>query len=61
MFVFVCCALLCVHSGFAFVLRRKRNLVALLVLCYRCLVTTVNVLGAVCWSAVCDCGISGLY
>ena len=29
-FVYVCCALLCVHSGFAFVLRRKRNLVALL-------------------------------
>ena len=57
MFVYVCCALLCVHSGFAFVLRRKRNLIALLLLCYRCLVT-VNVLGAVCWSAVCDSGVS---
>ena len=38
-----CLALLCVHSSFAFILKRKRTLVALLLLSYRCLVT-VNVL-----------------
>ena len=38
-----CYALLCVHSSFANILKRKRNLVALLLLSYRCLVT-VNVL-----------------
>ena len=56
-----CCALLCVLSSFAIILKRKRELVALLLLSYGCLVT-VNVLslhhGAVGWSAVCDCGIS---
>ena len=36
-------ALLCVHSSFAIILKRKRKLVALLLLPYRCLVT-VNVL-----------------
>ena len=30
-----CCALLCVHSDFAIILKRKRKLVALLVLSYR--------------------------
>ena len=36
-------ALLCVHSSFAIILKRKRNLVALLLLSYRCIVT-INVL-----------------
>ena len=36
-------ALLCVHSRFAIILKRKRKLVALLLLSYRCIVT-VNVL-----------------
>ena len=38
-----CYALLCVLSSFAIILKRKRELVALLLLSYRCLVT-VNVL-----------------
>ena len=52
-------ALLYVHSSFAIILTRKRELVALLLLSFGCLVI-VNVLchGAVGWSAVCDCGIS---
>ena len=38
-------ALLCVLSSFAIILKRKRELVALLLLCYRCIVTiTINVL-----------------
>ena len=41
-FVF-CYALLCVHSSFAIILKRKRKMVALLLLSYRCL-STVNVL-----------------
>ena len=36
-------ALLCVHSSFEIILKRKRKLVALLLLSYRCRVT-VNVL-----------------
>ena len=56
-----CYALLCVHSGFAIILKRKRKLVASLLLSYRSIVT-INALwhfphGAVDWSAVCDCGI----
>ena len=43
MFVFVCCALLGVLSSFAIILKRKRELFALLLLSYGCLVT-VNVL-----------------
>ena len=48
MFVFVllslfCYALLCVHSSFAIILKRKRKLVDLLLLSYRCIVT-INVL-----------------
>ena len=43
MFVFVCYALLCVHSSFAIILKSKRKLIALLVLSYRCIVT-VNLL-----------------
>ena len=38
-----CYALLCVHSSFAMILKRKRKLVALLLLSYRCIVT-INVL-----------------
>ena len=38
-----CYALLCVHSSFAIILKRKRKLVALLLLFYRCIVT-INVL-----------------
>ena len=38
-----CYALLCVHSSFAIILRRKRKLVALLLLSYRCIVT-INVM-----------------
>ena len=39
----VCCALLCVLSRFAIILKRKREHVALLLLSYRCLVA-VNAL-----------------
>ena len=38
-----CCALLCVHSSFAIILKRKRKLVALLLLFDRCIVP-INVL-----------------
>ena len=38
-----CYTLLCVHSSFAIILKRKRKLVALLLLSYRCIVT-INVL-----------------
>ena len=38
-----CYALLCVHFSFAIILKRKRKLVALLLLSYRCIVT-INVL-----------------
>ena len=34
-----CHALLCVHSGFAIILKTKRKLVTLLLLSYRCFVT----------------------
>ena len=34
-----CYALLCAHFSFAIILKRKRKLVALLVLSYRCIVT----------------------
>ena len=39
----LCYALLCVHSSFAITLKRKRKLIALLLLPYRCSVT-VNVM-----------------
>ena len=39
----LCYALLCVHSSFPIILKRKRNLVVLLLLSYRCIVT-INVL-----------------
>ena len=38
-----CLALLCVHSSFAIILKRKRKLAALLLLSYRCIVT-INIL-----------------
>ena len=56
-----CYALLCVHSRFAIILKRKRKIVALLSLSYRFIVTINDVAlphGAVGWSAVCECGIS---
>ena len=34
-----CYALLCVHFSFAIILKRKRKLVALLLLSYRCFIT----------------------
>ena len=43
MFVFFCYALLGVYSSFAIILKRKRKLVVLLLLSYRCIVT-INVL-----------------
>ena len=53
-FVFV---LLCVNSSIAIISKRKRKLVALLLLSYyKCAVAVPH--GAVGWSAVCDCGIS---
>ena len=39
------------------ILKRKRKLVALLLLSYMCIVT-IYVLDALGWSAVCGCGIS---
>ena len=39
----LCYALLCVHSSFAIIMKRKGKLVALLLLSYRCTVT-INVL-----------------
>ena len=53
----MCYALLCVISSFAIILKRKRKLVALLLLSCGCLVTALPQ-GAVGWSAVRDCGIS---
>ena len=41
MSVFVCCALLCVLSSFAIILKRKRELIALLLLSLGCLVTVI--------------------
>ena len=60
----LCFALLYVHFSFASILKRKRKLVALLLLSYRlqiycyykCSVAFPH--GAVGWSAVCDCCIS---
>ena len=56
-----CYALLCVHSSFAISLKRKRKLVALLLLSNICIVT-INVLWlflTVPWvDGLCDCGIS---
>ena len=60
----LCYALLCVHSSFAIILKRKRKQVSLLLLSYRCIVTKMfcrsssQCLG---WSAVYDCGVSLSY
>ena len=54
-----CCALLCVHSSFAIILMRKRELVALFfifLVARDCCVARPR--GAKGLSAVCDCGIS---
>ena len=47
-------------SSFAIILMTKRELVALLLLSFECLVKCSVALphGALSWSAVCDCGIS---
>ena len=51
-----CCALLSVLSSFAIILKRKRELVALLKLSSKCCeMMFCDVMGL---SAVCDCGIS---
>ena len=52
-----CYALLCVLSSFAIILKRKRELVDLLLLSYGCLVTVLPH-GAAGWFAVWDRGIS---
>ena len=41
--ILFCYALLCVHSSFAIILKRKRKLIALLLLSYIC-IGTINVL-----------------
>ena len=61
----LCYTLLCAHSTFAIILKRKRKLVALLLFvlqmyCYS-KYSVVLPHGAVSWSAVCDCGISLQY
>ena len=43
MFIFVLLCNTCVHSSFAIILKRKRELVTLLLLYYRCM-DTINVL-----------------
>ena len=48
-----CYALLCVDSSFAIILKRKRTLVALLLLSYRCIVTINVLLGRVAQSVTC--------
>ena len=53
-----CYALLCVHSSFAIILKRKRKLIALLLLSYRKKYYVAIPRGAEGWSALCDCGIS---
>ena len=54
-------ALLCVHSSFAIILKRKSELcfafIVLRMSCY-CKCSVAIPRGAVGWSAVCDCGIS---
>ena len=56
-------SLLCVLSSFAIILMKKRELIAFLLLSFGCLVTVNRVwlllaVGAVSWSAMCECGIS---
>ena len=57
-------ALLFVNTSFAVILKRKRKLVAFLLLSYRCSVAKNDLwlpYGAVAWFAVCNCGISWSY
>ena len=60
-----CFALLCVHSSFAIISLRKRELVALLLLCSECHCRYYRSFtlprGAMGWSVLCDCGISWSY
>ena len=62
MFALFCYALLCVHSNFALILKRKKKLIALLLFVlqmycyYKFSLDLPN--GAVGWRAVCDCGIT---
>ena len=62
LFVFVCYALLCVHSSFAIILKRKRELVCFVFIVLQmscdCKCSVALPQDAVGWSAVCDCGIS---
>ena len=57
-----CYVLLCVLSSFAMLLKRKRDMAALLLLPCGCLIAVyvlwLFLAGAVGWSAMCDCGIS---
>ena len=61
MFIFVSLCILCVHSSFAIILKRKRKLVALAIIVlqmysyYKCSLALPH--GAMGWSAVCNCGI----
>ena len=56
-----CCTLLYVHSSIAIIFIGKRKLVVLLNLSSWCLVMVEWLRCAIGLSAVCDCGISGLY
>ena len=57
-----CYALICVHSSFATILKRKKKLVFLAIIAvlmhcnYKCFVALPH--GALGWSALCVCGIS---
>ena len=59
---FYVCLCFVMHYFMSINMKRKRKLVALLLLSYRCLVDykcSVDLPhGTVSWSAVCDCGIS---
>ena len=55
-----CYALLCVYFRFAIILKRKRKLVALLLLSYRCWSVALPHF-AIGWPAVCDGGIFRSY
>ena len=61
-FVFVLAYVAMCPSFFTIILTRKRELVALLLFSFGCLVTVNFTVafphGAVGWSAICDCGIS---
>ena len=57
----LCCALLCVLSSFAIILKRKRVLVAfafiVLQMSFYCKCSVTLPQGAMGWFMVCDCGI----